>query len=412
MRSTLGLFCLKPVLCFAAFFVVIINSVAQTGRTDAPDLRLRLRLLKVLETPLHRFSHIYFDKNGRNVIVRGVGETLFLNPSSLEPERSIKACGGSDFSSSLWEGFNRFMTAGCVKSGVVEIWNIRSVRMIRKFELAVQRKFSRLDFVVSIVSPDESRIVLYDMHSEPTELWHIESGVRIATLTPFLTDKGARDADSALFSPDSRVVAVSYNGSVYLWDAQTGEMLFLLVDPAINRSLSSGGFTSHQHIIYDLLFSHDGKYLFTGSIDTKVKQWDVSTGKLVRTFSGHKHRIKTLALSPDGRILAIGSQDEKVKLWDTQSGRLIWTSPPHKSYVWRIFFSPDGERFITMTGSDGNIGSEIEIRMWETATGKLLGKMPGKWQQSSFSPDWRYFVMVGKKKNTIELYEFIDKLRL
>jgi WD40 repeat protein len=139
----------------------------------------------------------------------------------------------------------------------------------------------------------------------------------------------------------------------------------------------------------------------------KVKLWDVTTGKLIRTFSGHEGRIETLALSFDRKILATGSGDETAKLWDVQTGRLLWTSPDHGRAVWKIFFSPDGKRFLTMTAAD-EIGDKNEIRMWETATGKLLGKMPGAWWQSFFSPDWKRFVTVGKKKNTIEIYEVTD----
>ena len=144
------------------------------------------------------------------------------------------------------------------------------------------------------------------------------------------------------------------------------------------------------------MFSPDGRYLFSGSNDYDVKLWDVSTGRLIRTFRGHKGAIETMALSPDGRILATGSYDEKAKLLDVETGRLLWSSPSHND----LFFSPDGQRLITMT--------EREIRMWDAARGSLIGKMSSVFWQSFFSPDWRHFVTVGKKKDTIELYDFFD----
>ena len=399
-----------PFSC-AAIAVLMVSVGAQTRGTESLDLRQELRLVRTLDTPLDKYSHVYFDANGRNVIVANIGENQFRDPKTLELERNIKACGGSDFGSSVREGFNRLMTAGCVKSGITEVWSIPTSQMVRKFEIAVQRELWRFDTVISILSPDERRVAIYDPHSEPTELWDIEAGKRIATLTPTLNRSGARDADAALFSPDSRILAVSVNGSIYLWDAETGKMLFRLSDGNA-RDSANNGFSSHRHIVYALLYSHDSKFLFTGSLDREVKQWEVATGKLVRTFSGHSDRIETMSLSPDGRLLATGSRDKKLKLWDLRTGRLMWTSPSHSSRVWQIYFGPDGSRILTMTGSSGNIGSENETRMWDTATGQLLGRMPSKWQQSSFSPDWRYFVTVGKKKNTIELYRFGEKVIL
>src|SRR5690606_26881723 len=112
--------------------------------------------------------------------------------------------------------------------------------------------------------------------------------------------------ETVAYSPDGRMIAVSYNADLYLWDAQTGEMLHYLVDSPTNLKLPGGIVAAHRSVIYNLVFSHNGEHLFSGSVDSKVKQWDVATGKLIRTFSGHNARISSLALSPDGSALATG----------------------------------------------------------------------------------------------------------
>lgn len=387
-----------------------LNLSAQASKGLVPDLRRELRLIRVIDTPMDRFGHIYFNNTGERIVTTGNSHGIrIFNANNGRLETSISPCNGKKFLRVPFiEDYNLF-AVGCFGSGIAEIWNIRRSQRVRQFRMNILGAIEKDHHITASISPNSAVLVLENSHEEPTELWHIEAGTKIATLTPFLT-KGARNSDTVAFSPDSRIVAVSYNADLYLWDVQTGEMLFYLLDSAKNLKLPGGIVAAHRNPIYYLLFSHDGKHLFSGSIDSHVKQWSVSTGKLVQTFSGHSARISSLALSPDGKTLATGSHDKKAKLWEAETGRLLWTSPDHRGYVWKIFFSPDGKKFLTMTGSR-NIGGGNEIIMWETATGKPLGKMSGFWWQSFFSPDWRYFVTVGKKKKTIELYEFLDRIQ-
>jgi WD40 repeat protein len=379
-----------------------VDNSAQSSKEAVPDLRQSLHLIQAVETSVYKYGHVYFDKESARIIIRGSNWVRIFNVPSIDLETTITPCSGGKFSTGMFDGFKKLIAVGCFEGGIAEVWDVPSSRRIRQFRIGNANGPS----ITTQMSPDESTLVLYNAHGGPVELWHIETERKIATLMPLLSE-GVLDADAVEFSPDSRIVAVSYNRYIYLWNVFTGEMLSRLVDDSDNLRYSWDGKAAHRNFIYRLLFTADSKYLLSGSVDTEVKLWSTATGKLVRTFKGHRDRIFALALSPDGKTLATGSRDEKVKLWDMETGRCLWTSPSHKSYVWKIFFSPDGKRFLTMTDG-GNIGDKNEIRMWETATGRLLGKMPGIWWQSFFSQDWKYFVTRGKKEGTIELYEFVE----
>ncbi len=79
--------------------------------------------------------------------------------------------------------------------------------------------------------------------------------------------------------------------------------------------------------------SPDGSRIASGSWDKKVQVWEVSSGRLLRTYSGHSDYVRTLAWSPDGSRIASGSNDKKVQVWEVSSGRLLRTYSGHSSYV-------------------------------------------------------------------------------
>ena len=74
--------------------------------------------------------------------------------------------------------------------------------------------------------------------------------------------------------------------------------------------------TGHERDIYTVFFHPNGEVLLTGDLDGKVRQWEVSTGKLMRTLEAvdlhsfntgqkvHYGGIRNFALSGDGKTLA------------------------------------------------------------------------------------------------------------
>jgi WD40 repeat protein len=66
-------------------------------------------------------------------------------------------------------------------------------------------------------------------------------------------------------------------------------------------------------------FSPDGKQVASGSADSTVKIWQVSTGECESTLTGHPHFVNSVAWNNDGTKLASGSCDRTVRIWSVGS---------------------------------------------------------------------------------------------
>jgi len=92
------------------------------------------------------------------------------------------------------------------------------------------------------------------------------------------------------------------------------------------------------------LFPNTGHLLLSGSMDTKIKLWDIYThGNCLRTFHGHTKAVKDLTFSNDGRKFLSCGYDRQIKLWDTETGQCIQRFGNGKiPYVVR--FHPDEDK--------------------------------------------------------------------
>lgn len=123
-------------------------------------------------------------------------------------------------------------------------------------------------------------------------------------------------------------------------------------------------------------------FMFTGSQDSTIKMWDLSTIHLqhdgvsqnaqrcrsLTTLKAHEQDINTLDIALGNRLLASGSQDRTAKIYAvscslTGSGallgdvKLLGTCKGHKRGVWTVRFSPDADVLATGSG-------DKSIKLW------------------------------------------------
>ncbi|TRU90123.1 MAG: protein kinase [Microcystis novacekii Mn_MB_F_20050700_S1D] len=100
--------------------------------------------------------------------------------------------------------------------------------------------------------------------------------------------------------------------------------------------------TGHSDSVRSVVYSPDGRYLASGSVDKTIKIWEVATGKQLRTLTGHSDSVRSVVYSPDGRYLASGSWDDTIKIWEVATGKQLRTLTGHSDSVRSVVYSPDG----------------------------------------------------------------------
>ncbi len=189
-------------------------------------------------------------------------------------------------------------------------------------------------------------------------------------------------------SPDNQTLASgSMDDKIKLWNLQSGEL--------------SQTLTGHTKVINCLAFTPDGQTLVSGSDDITLRFWQVASGKLVRSERAHTRDVTAVAISPQGDFLASGSEDRTVHLWKLGGGEPIRTLSGIAGMVRSVAISPDGK-----TVASG--GLDNQIRLWNVKTGELLRTLSGHLNSINsvaLSPDGNHLVS-GSKDKTVKIWDF------
>jgi WD40 repeat protein/tetratricopeptide (TPR) repeat protein len=186
------------------------------------------------------------------------------------------------------------------------------------------------------------------------------------------------------FHPAGGLIAsAGLDGNVRLWDWAHG------------RPVSSP--LAHLNYVNGIAFHPDGQRLLSGSDDKTAQLWQlpigyergipeckpdaalrradmdpclVSARPRTRITGEPRQPVPhwawdylSAALSADGRQVVTGSLDKYARVWETATGRLVGKPLPHDNWVRDARFTPDGRRVLT-------VSHDMTARLWDVETGE------------------------------------------
>ena len=170
-------------------------------------------------------------------------------------------------------------------------------------------------------------------------LWGLSNGEQIACVKAH-----TEYVRCVAYSPvEEKAISGGSLGEILLWDMEKMQV--------IKR------FTGHASgIRASLAWSRDGKTFLSGSWDGSVRLWDVQTGEEIAHLQPGYGRVMSLALSPDGRYALssyLSGPNHPVIYWDLETEKEInrfgvpgnpWDTEQHQQlHVASVAFLPDGK---------------------------------------------------------------------
>ncbi len=250
-----------------------------------------------------------FACNGVDTIVSSDGTHTSTNWRSYkETQLSILPTGDElrsfpqETSALAFSPDNKILATVSLREEAVQLWDINTGVKVFSFD-------TKLSLFEHLIFSPNGRFLALIGDDDQEQLWDITAEQKIAT-------PNLEQFSTLAFSPDSMTLAFKQTNDIgrpviSLWKITTSGL-------KKQKEIISNNYQGFGGL---LRFSADGQTLlesYSGRRKLFIKLWDVDTGKNLGTvnLSGHTKRAGPLVFSHDRKFLASGSEDGTILLWN------------------------------------------------------------------------------------------------
>ncbi len=191
------------------------------------------------------------------------------------------------------------------------------------------------------------------------------------------------DINKLVYSMPLRLFAsASFDKSVRIYNEQGIEQKFYADE--------------HKASVEALCFSKDGKYLYSGSSDWMIVQYDVTAGKVTKTLGGFNLPVKALACDATGKFLFASLDEDSIKIFDLSLGGQQKRGIPTPGRVTHIISSYDGKGLLVATQKPEVLQVDIKGNTLLTFAGHT-----DQVNQIAIAPNGKYIATASNDKTVI-----------
>ncbi|MBU4118603.1 MAG: SEL1-like repeat protein [Proteobacteria bacterium] len=320
------------VFCFLLGCFFLVSSVVSSAASDNPDL-----VKTIQEQKKEIINGVACSSDGKKIAAAGddgnvrvwdiaSGKIMFtLGKDLLSADAVAFSPDGQLLAAAV--------SAGGRRGHAVQVWDLATGQLMHDMREHTQL-ITDLDF-----SPDGNRIASVG-NDNTLRIWNVKYG------TLETTQKETKNNLLAVaYSPDGRniVATENWDGKIEMWDA---------VNVRLIRSIQG-----HADWVLCVAYSPDGKEFVTGSRDGSVYVWNAESGARLRVLRDPElDAVNSVAYSPDGRYVVAATQSRNILSWPKTGGKLFNFYTGHDLSVTSLAFS-SGKHLVS-AGLDGS------IRVW------------------------------------------------
>ncbi|WOK09615.1 caspase family protein [Imperialibacter roseus] len=202
-------------------------------------------------------------------------------------------------------------------------------------------------------------------------IWENQSGKLVKEITP----ETETEINEATLAANGSLLLACDNNTAYQLNIKTDQIQTTLTGLLNQRD--KGGITYDPNSYWDsyiakyirfkneLMLSKDGTELIKGKFGTKVKRWNIASGKTVMEYKGHEKAALCYDLTDNGLTMATGGGDGRIILWNVATGDTLRIIKAHREPIFDVKFSNDEKHLISASW-------DATIKIYDIATGERV----------------------------------------
>lgn len=311
-----------------------------------------------------------FSPDGKTLALGGEKITFLNLESFVEDEQSLIGHSGLVTDILYTPNGKKLISGGCnfnaiynfpdCDKGETILWNLENSNPI----ITSIPAFYPTDSTILQTNTAQNYLVLSQV--EKTILWDANQNKQIGIL-----DGCKQNRFEIFFAKDGGFVACSTNNNrINIWKTSPFQLITTIPITGIEN----------------LSVNHD-KTLLSIRLTDKIILWDIlkeeTTGDSISIEDGQW--INNVVFSPDGKYIATGSCntkniqtycEPKILIWEVKTQKLVYelVLTGQGGTIRALAFSPDGKYLVSGSGGNGVQGGDVNIIFWNLETGQQIGQ--------------------------------------